>query len=122
MQRDIYDAPCSLCILVGFFNVGPKLGVEAAGSGARLHFGHVHGGSAAWSECRQPGGSAEWQCLRPFKDLGGCLSRLGQQEKHFGSSLTESIKVHFVSAATIPCVAKACCKVTLPDIQQTHMH
>ena len=31
--------------------------------------------------------------VTPFKDLGGCLSRLGEEERRVGSPLTEAIKV-----------------------------
>lgn len=31
--------------------------------------------------------------VTPFKDLGGCLSRLGEEERRIGSPLTEAIKV-----------------------------
>lgn len=31
--------------------------------------------------------------VTPFKDLGGCLSRLGEEERHIGSPLTKAIKV-----------------------------
>ena len=36
----------------------------AAGSGSRLHSRHGCWGAAVWGDCREPGGSAEWQCLR----------------------------------------------------------
>ena len=31
--------------------------------------------------------------VTPFRDLGGCLSRLGEEERRIGSSLTETVKV-----------------------------
>lgn len=31
--------------------------------------------------------------VTPFRDLGGCLSRLGEEERRIGSSLTQAIKV-----------------------------
>ncbi len=31
--------------------------------------------------------------VTPFKDLGGCLGRLGEEERRIGSPLTEAIKV-----------------------------
>ena len=31
--------------------------------------------------------------VTPFTDLGGCLSRLGEEERRIGSPLTEAIKV-----------------------------
>ena len=31
--------------------------------------------------------------VTPFKDLGGCLSKLGEEERHIDSPLTEAIKV-----------------------------
>ena len=30
--------------------------------------------------------------ITPFKDLGGCLSRLPEEERHIGGSLTKIIK------------------------------
>lgn len=35
--------------------------------------------------------------ITPFKDLGGCLSRLAEEERRTGGSLTEIIKVCILS-------------------------